>query len=172
MKKHKKLLCWIYGLCFVIVWLFPGKALSQSNNPREIARCSFNAKYSEYESWDHEILPVDFYPWGVCMNRSRSMQAVIWGEHTTYKEDRWIRDAMGLWNEAYYEYKKLIWGTADMVRIPAGRYYEKLFVEECDRSSGRNIIYVIKKDITALGEYSSYDDWWDFMNFFFCYKNE
>ncbi len=44
MKKHKNLLCWIYGLCFVIVWLFPGKALSQTNWPKEVLRCGYNMK--------------------------------------------------------------------------------------------------------------------------------
>ncbi len=84
MRAQKKLLGWIYGLCFVIVWLFPGKALSQSNNPRTVERCSFSLKDSEYESWDLDILPMRFYPWGVCMNRSMSMQSVIWGSHTSY----------------------------------------------------------------------------------------
>ena len=102
------------------------------------------------------------------MNRSMSMQSVIWGSHTSYKEDRWIRKAMQLWNEAYYEYKQLIWGTADIHGIPAGRYYEKLFIEECDRSNDRNIIYVVKKDLPngRFGSFQSYDDWWDFFNFF------
>ena len=134
--------------------------------PRGLPRGGFIAKYSEYESWDHEILPVDFYPWGVCLYRSSYYRMLILGKHTSYEEDRWIKEAMDLWNEYYYEYKKLIWGTADMARIPAGRYYEKLFIKECDRSSGRNIIYVVKDDIRALGDYRFFDDFWDFMNFF------
>ncbi len=165
MKKHKNLLCWIYGLCFVIVWLFHGKAMSQTNNPRTVERCSFNTEDGEYESWDQEILQMSFFPWGVCMYTPDWVR----GSHTSHKEDRWIRKAMQLWNEAYYEYKKLIWGTADMHGIPAGRYYEKLFIEKCEREDDHNIVYVIKKDFDdpkRLGEYEAFDDWWDFLDFF------
>ncbi len=133
--------------------------------PRGLPRGGFIIKDGEYESWDQEILQMSFFPWGVCMYTPDW----VWGSHTSHKEDRWIRKAMHLWNEAYYEYKKLIWGTADMHGIPAGRYYEKLFIEKCEREDDHNIVYVIKKDFDdpkRLGEYEAFDDWWDFLDFF------
>ena len=165
MKTQKKLLGWIYGLCFVIVWLFPGKALSQTNNPKAIERCSFETDEGSYESLDLDILPMSSFPWGVCMYTPDWVR----GSHTSHEEARWIRKAMQLWNEAYYEYKQRRWGTADMHGIPAGRYYKKLFIEKCKRADESNIVYIIKKDFDSpkkLGEYETFDDWWDGLDFF------
>ena len=98
MKAQKKLLCWIYGLCFVIVWLFPGKALSQTNWPKEVCQIGYNMETlnspAEYYNRDYKYLPVEFFPWGVCLNGN-----------TTALEDAWTEYAVNKWNEDYIKKK-------------------------------------------------------------------
>ena len=104
------------------------------------------------------LLPVKFYPWGVCLGPSSEL---------SWTEDDWTRDAMYVWNNRFEDFKKRIWGTHDVVRIPKGA----LFVESCD-SDEHNIIYLYKEKLSfpsekiyTLGYYQPHHYWWDFMNF-------
>ena len=156
MKTQKKLLCWIYGLCFVIVWLFPGKALSQTNNPRTVERCGYNMDFPDrkggYYTRKDRILPVEFFPWGVCLNGN-----------TSQLEDTWIEYAVNKWNEDYIKYKEKVWKRAYVNGIPG-----QLFTISCDDSK-YNLIYVRKEDLKpddVLGRYRPDEDTlWDYKYF-------
>ena len=154
MKAQKKLLGWIYGLCFMIIWLFPGKALSQTNWPREVLRCGYNMKTLNSEGGPYtrpyRFLPVEFFPWGVCLNGN-----------TTALENAWTEYAVNKWNEDYIKLKEKVWESAYVVDIPG-----QLFTISCDDSK-YNLIYVSKKDLpkNTWGRYFHKDTIWDWQEF-------
>ena len=85
-----------------------------------------------------KYLPVEFFPWGVCLNGN-----------TSRLEDTWIREAVNKWNKGYIKYKEKIWKSAYVNRIPG-----QLFTISCDDSK-YNLIYVSKEDLpnNTLGTY-------------------
>ncbi len=145
MKKHKNLLCWIYGLCFVIVWLFPGRVMSQIKTARApiAERCGYNMEtlYSKGGLYTNHFkyLPVEFFPWGVCLNGN-----------TSRLEDAWTEYAVNKWNEGYIKYKEKVWESAYVNGIPG-----QLFTISCDDSK-YNLIYVRKENLpdNTLGIYT------------------
>ncbi len=156
MKKHKNLLCWIYGLCFVIVWLFPGRALSQTNSPLKPYRNSFDTcghYYIKAQNRTMRMLRAPDYPWGVCHS---------YYDDFSEKEREWTKEAMQIWNAGFSIYRWNMFKTHDVVNIPTG----DLFVESCD-SDNRNILYTKKKYLEdkVLGYYSAQDWWLDFSYF-------
>ncbi len=74
---------------FVIIWLFPGKVMSQTNTPLVIKRPGYQiGSTCGFYGQTHTALPVEYYPWGICLRGN-----------TSRLEDTWIEYAINKWNE-------------------------------------------------------------------------
>ena len=119
---------------FCVFVLFCGQAVPQTNRPRIMDRCSYEADNKQTERMRLEFLSQGFFPWGGCFHIPGFLD--IEGiRATSGTEDKWTQDAMRKWNIAYRNYKINRWGSADVIGIPDG----PLFVESCDRDK-HNII--------------------------------
>ena len=155
-----------FALCCVFV-LFCSQVVAQTNRPRIMDRCSYEADNKQTERMRLEFLSQGFFPWGVCFHIPGFLD--IEGiRATSGTEDKWTQDAMRKWNIAYRNYKINRWGSDDVIGIPDG----PLFVESC-RSFKHNIIYPRKEALSDLsnnnytrGYYSPRDYWWDFVDFY------
>ena len=151
---------------FCVIVLFCGQAVAQTNNLKGFCRYGKRLKddgsYLDYK-WYINVLPVAFFPWGVCFYRPSFISSDSIVSVTSSQEDEWTREAMQIWNTKYRNYKINRWGNAGVVGIPKG----PLFVKSCDRYK-HNIIYTFKDNLagTTLGMYSPVDDFWDFKDFY------
>ena len=144
-------------IIFCVFVLLSSQALAKTNNPKDVLRCSYDAK-GLYKR-ELTILKPQYFPWGVCVHHH---------DHLNRDERDWTREAMQIWNTKYENYKYNQWGLGYVSGIPEG----SLFVESCNRNK-YNIIYPKKEELydPANGEdtiayYKPYDYWWDFVTFY------
>ena len=147
---------------FCVFVLFCDQAVAQTNRPRIMDRCSYEADNKQNKTVRLEFLPQGFFPWGVCFHIPGFLD-IDGIRETSSQEDKWTQDAMRKWNIDYRNYKINRWGSADVIGIPDG----PLFVESCDRDK-HNIIYTVKFNLPdkTLGRYISVNTFWDWRIFY------
>ncbi len=165
---------WIY-LCFVIVFLFPEKALSQTNHPRLVCKEDFELipikgtlyQYNFTESiFQYEIVQWNQYPLGICKEKGIPEERVM-----TDKQWEWTLEAIERINSEWFLFQvnKVTHKFGD-----EGIYWriegvpKTLFKWGCNEDK-YNVVYISKNRIknNPLGMMTSMDTMWDGRQFYY-----